>query len=225
MWFFLIVQICSIQILWGINDTIFTFNVLFDVSFFGVCPFFIRSLPKIVGSTEGCDQASDIQTGEATQAFYQQTASGNGGGAGGGTIATISEGNFEPIPHDHSLCERITINVSGLRFETQLRTLKQFPDTLLGKNDINTHKLVCSFSSLVEVSLPHFYQMPLSTQMSTSCIHIIIEQLFMLQRSLINYKIIPLLTTNNFYWNVSQRKTKQKKTHLSSDCYGSAFIK
>lgn len=41
-------------------------------------------------------------------------------------------GNFEPIPHDHDCCERVVINVSGLRFETQLRTLNQFPDTLLG---------------------------------------------------------------------------------------------
>ncbi|XP_076369919.1 potassium voltage-gated channel protein Shaker-like isoform X2 [Tachypleus tridentatus] len=41
-------------------------------------------------------------------------------------------GNFEPIPHDHDYCERVVVNVSGLRFETQLRTLNQFPDTLLG---------------------------------------------------------------------------------------------
>ncbi|XP_063862265.1 potassium voltage-gated channel protein Shaker-like isoform X2 [Scylla paramamosain] len=41
-------------------------------------------------------------------------------------------GNFEPIPHDHDFCERVVINISGLRFETQLRTLNQFPETLLG---------------------------------------------------------------------------------------------
>ncbi|XP_029453138.1 potassium voltage-gated channel subfamily A member 3-like [Rhinatrema bivittatum] len=29
-------------------------------------------------------------------------------------------------------CERVVINISGLRFETRLRTLAQFPDTLLG---------------------------------------------------------------------------------------------
>ncbi|KAM8927043.1 potassium voltage-gated channel subfamily A member 7-like isoform 1-T1 [Pelodytes ibericus] len=29
-------------------------------------------------------------------------------------------------------CERVVINVSGLRFETQVRTLSRFPDTLLG---------------------------------------------------------------------------------------------
>lgn len=39
---------------------------------------------------------------------------------------------FEPIAHDHEFCERVVINVSGLRFETQLRTLNQFPDSLLG---------------------------------------------------------------------------------------------
>uniref|UniRef100_A0A1I8I8A4 BTB domain-containing protein n=1 Tax=Macrostomum lignano TaxID=282301 RepID=A0A1I8I8A4_9PLAT len=31
-------------------------------------------------------------------------------------------------------CERVVINVSGLRFETQLKTLNQFPDTLLGNS-------------------------------------------------------------------------------------------
>ncbi|XP_037911858.1 potassium voltage-gated channel protein Shaker isoform X2 [Hermetia illucens] len=44
----------------------------------------------------------------------------------------VSHAHFEPIPHDHDFCERVVINVSGLRFETQLRTLNQFPDTLLG---------------------------------------------------------------------------------------------
>ncbi|XP_039253875.1 potassium voltage-gated channel subfamily A member 1-like isoform X2 [Styela clava] len=36
---------------------------------------------------------------------------------------------------DHDCCERIVINVSGLRFETQLQTLDQFPDTLLGDRE------------------------------------------------------------------------------------------
>lgn len=74
-----------------------------------------RSLPKLSSedATGGCEAA----------------LSGGGGvtsppGGGGG--------NFEPIPHEHDLCERVVINVSGLRFETQLRTLHQFPDTLLG---------------------------------------------------------------------------------------------
>uniref|UniRef100_A0A3B3CRG1 Potassium voltage-gated channel subfamily A member 1 n=1 Tax=Oryzias melastigma TaxID=30732 RepID=A0A3B3CRG1_ORYME len=33
---------------------------------------------------------------------------------------------------DHDCCERVVINISGLRFETQLKTLAQFPETLLG---------------------------------------------------------------------------------------------
>ncbi|TRY94925.1 hypothetical protein DNTS_023656 [Danionella cerebrum] len=36
---------------------------------------------------------------------------------------------YEP---DHECCERVVINISGLRFETQLKTLAQFPETLLG---------------------------------------------------------------------------------------------
>lgn len=40
--------------------------------------------------------------------------------------------HFHPVPHDHDYCERVVINVSGLRYETQIRTLNQFPDTLLG---------------------------------------------------------------------------------------------
>ena len=39
---------------------------------------------------------------------------------------------FEPMLHDHSLCERVVLNVSGLRYETQVRTLMQYPDTVLG---------------------------------------------------------------------------------------------
>lgn len=34
-------------------------------------------------------------------------------------------------PHK-DCCERVVINVSGLRFETQVKTLRQFPNTLLG---------------------------------------------------------------------------------------------
>lgn len=39
---------------------------------------------------------------------------------------------FEPIEHDHSLCQHITINISGMRFETTIRTLQMFPNSLLG---------------------------------------------------------------------------------------------
>ncbi|XP_074660910.1 potassium voltage-gated channel subfamily A member 1-like [Tubulanus polymorphus] len=33
---------------------------------------------------------------------------------------------------DYDSCERVVINISGLRFETQVKTLNQFPETLLG---------------------------------------------------------------------------------------------
>ncbi|XP_076345091.1 potassium voltage-gated channel protein Shaker-like isoform X2 [Tachypleus tridentatus] len=70
------------------------------------------SLPKLTGDENCCD--GDGLLGH--QSLGQINCSGN----------------FEPIPHDHDFCERVVVNVSGLRFETQLRTLNQFPDTLLG---------------------------------------------------------------------------------------------
>ncbi len=52
--------------------------------------------------------------------------------SGGPSGTRIPGAKFEPLLHKHELCERITINISGLVFETQLRTLQQFPNTLLG---------------------------------------------------------------------------------------------
>ncbi|KAM9311302.1 potassium voltage-gated channel subfamily A member 1 [Gastrophryne carolinensis] len=40
--------------------------------------------------------------------------------------------SYQPDHDDHECCERVVINVAGLRFETQLKTLAQFPNTLLG---------------------------------------------------------------------------------------------
>ncbi|XP_061493871.1 potassium voltage-gated channel subfamily A member 1 [Rhineura floridana] len=41
--------------------------------------------------------------------------------------------SYQPGVHDdHGCCERVVINIAGLRFETQLKTLAQFPNTLLG---------------------------------------------------------------------------------------------
>ncbi|OCT88174.1 potassium voltage-gated channel subfamily A member 1 [Xenopus laevis] len=40
--------------------------------------------------------------------------------------------SYHPDQDDHECCERVVINVAGLRFETQLKTLSQFPNTLLG---------------------------------------------------------------------------------------------
>uniref|UniRef100_A0A673KEF6 Potassium voltage-gated channel subfamily A member 4 n=1 Tax=Sinocyclocheilus rhinocerous TaxID=307959 RepID=A0A673KEF6_9TELE len=42
------------------------------------------------------------------------------------------QSGYENVYHEYGCCERVVINVSGLKFETQLKTLAQFPDTLLG---------------------------------------------------------------------------------------------
>ncbi|XP_053576371.1 potassium voltage-gated channel subfamily A member 4 [Bombina bombina] len=42
------------------------------------------------------------------------------------------DSGYHPVYSEFECCERVVINVSGLRFETQLKTLTQFPDTLLG---------------------------------------------------------------------------------------------
>lgn len=42
---------------------------------------------------------------------------------------------IQPIDTDHQYGERIIINVSGLLFETQLKTLEKFPTTLLGNSE------------------------------------------------------------------------------------------
>ncbi|XP_042332421.1 potassium voltage-gated channel subfamily A member 7 [Sceloporus undulatus] len=52
-------------------------------------------------------------------------------------LLPLPAGDDEPVvpcegrPHK-DCCERVVINVSGLRFETQVKTLRQFPNTLLG---------------------------------------------------------------------------------------------
>ncbi|XP_056268728.1 potassium voltage-gated channel subfamily A member 1 isoform X2 [Pseudoliparis swirei] len=42
---------------------------------------------------------------------------------------------YENVDSEWGCCERVVINVSGLKFETQFKTLAQFPDTLLGDPD------------------------------------------------------------------------------------------
>ncbi|CAL8123897.1 unnamed protein product [Orchesella dallaii] len=37
-----------------------------------------------------------------------------------------------PVPHNHRDCQRIRINVGGCHYETQVRTLSRFPETVLG---------------------------------------------------------------------------------------------
>uniref|UniRef100_A0A8C1P9G7 Potassium voltage-gated channel subfamily A member 4 n=1 Tax=Cyprinus carpio TaxID=7962 RepID=A0A8C1P9G7_CYPCA len=42
------------------------------------------------------------------------------------------QSGYENVYNEYGCCERVVINVSGLKFETRLKTLAQFPDTLLG---------------------------------------------------------------------------------------------
>ncbi|KAM8938778.1 potassium voltage-gated channel subfamily A member 4 isoform 2-T2 [Pelodytes ibericus] len=62
------------------------------------------------------DEEEEEGVAEEEQKFYL-------GGGGGG---------YHPVYSEYECCERVVINVSGLRFETQLKTLTQFPETLLG---------------------------------------------------------------------------------------------
>nr|XP_033783795.1 potassium voltage-gated channel subfamily A member 4 [Geotrypetes seraphini] len=43
--------------------------------------------------------------------------------------------SYNSVYSEFECCERVVINVSGLKFETQLKTLTQFPETLLGDPD------------------------------------------------------------------------------------------
>lgn len=86
----------------------------------------IRQEPPISGENQA-NQQPPLHTDRSLPKLSSQDEEG-GAGHGFG----VGHAHFEPIPHDHDFCERVVINVSGLRFETQLRTLNQFPDTLLG---------------------------------------------------------------------------------------------
>lgn len=45
------------------------------------------------------------------------------------------QSGYDNVYSEYGCCERVVINVSGLKFETQLKTLTRFPDTLLGDPD------------------------------------------------------------------------------------------
>ncbi|XP_034626129.1 potassium voltage-gated channel subfamily A member 4 [Trachemys scripta elegans] len=91
---------------------------------------------KDLSEEEEEDEGEDEEDEEEGKFFYsdeddvdefsyldQPPDDGGGGGPGGYSAVRYSE---------YECCERVVINVSGLRFETQLKTLAQFPETLLG---------------------------------------------------------------------------------------------
>nr|DBA15945.1 TPA: hypothetical protein GDO54_003398 [Pyxicephalus adspersus] len=51
---------------------------------------------------------------------------------GSSNLMMVHEEKKYELCRQKDCCERVVINVSGLRFETQIRTLSRFPDTLLG---------------------------------------------------------------------------------------------
>lgn len=82
-----------------------------------------------------------------------------GGTAGAGQPAEVVL-KFEPLDHDHSLCSRILINISGMRFETTARTLQMFPNSLLGDPKRRIRSVTghgkrdhCSFNKLKKICL------------------------------------------------------------------------
>ncbi|KAG9481517.1 potassium voltage-gated channel subfamily A member 7-like [Eleutherodactylus coqui] len=51
---------------------------------------------------------------------------------GSSNLVVVSDEKKYQVCRLKDCCERVVINVSGLKFETQVRTLSRFPDTLLG---------------------------------------------------------------------------------------------
>ncbi|CAL8244430.1 unnamed protein product [Lota lota] len=100
----------------------------------------------------GSEDDSMIEEEEAEGAEEEEDDDDGGGGRGSKRSSflctmeddgeeTISltdrrpQSGYENVYNEYGCCERVVINVSGLKFETQLKTLTQFPDTLLGDPD------------------------------------------------------------------------------------------
>ena len=76
---------------------------------------------------EGRFYYSEEDHGE--ECSYTDLLAQDDGGGGGGGYSSVRYSDC---------CERVVINVSGLRFETQMKTLAQFPETLLGDPEKRT---------------------------------------------------------------------------------------
>lgn len=85
------------------------------------------------GGTDGPEETKDQQEAEEcgdedkrTKDQHNKLEKESGGGRGDAKHLRLQRRN------GWALTERLAINVSGMRYETQLRTLAQFPDSLLG---------------------------------------------------------------------------------------------
>ncbi|XP_078475830.1 potassium voltage-gated channel subfamily A member 1-like [Lampetra planeri] len=89
------------------------------------------------GDAESCRAAAAASAAAAATAGggYGCCGDDDDDGGGVGEASGVLLQHHHQHHHHHEGCERVLVNVSGLRFETQLRTLAQFPDTLLGDAD------------------------------------------------------------------------------------------
>ncbi|XP_036199719.1 potassium voltage-gated channel subfamily A member 3 isoform X1 [Myotis myotis] len=99
--------------------------------------------PGYAESAAGPELPPDMTVVPGDHLLEPEAAGGGGGdppeGSCGGGGGGCDRDRYEPLPPalpaagDQDCCgERVVINISGLRFETQLKTLCQFPETLLG---------------------------------------------------------------------------------------------
>lgn len=86
---------------------------------------------QLVGDTDG-EGSHASQAGSCRALKEHKRGQLQPGVPNKSTVGQYLAQRFEPLRHRHDLCQRCTINVGGLRFETTLRTLNQFPNSLLG---------------------------------------------------------------------------------------------
>lgn len=148
------------------NRRMFIYLLLLAILLFLI--FILRSLPKTGQESEhgASSHAASYHPGGAGYSDFQSIGSTDNSQS---KKKMEKPSRFEELDHDHQLCERITINVGGLRFETTLRSLSSFPDTLLGdaSRRIRSVSLSSNFYSILPTSsliimLFHWHIMPAS---------------------------------------------------------------
>jgi len=108
----------------------------------------------LLGSEDDSMIEEEEEEEEAEGAEEEEKEDGDGGSKRSSFLCTMEEdaadddgeetvsltdrrpqSGYDNVYTEYGCCERVVINVSGLRFETQRKTLMQFPDTLLGDPD------------------------------------------------------------------------------------------
>ncbi|KAI1301743.1 Potassium voltage-gated channel protein Shaker [Halotydeus destructor] len=88
--------------------------------------------PSLDRSSGQAAKKASLSKGASLDVELKEPITGDSDSQDSGKKVTTDNLNFYSTCHDHSLCHRIILNVSGLSFETQIRTLSTYPDTLLG---------------------------------------------------------------------------------------------